>query len=197
MKRVEILSRRRLLDDFFKVDEVLLRHERLDGSMSQTARRLTLERGDGEAALLYRPGSHRLVLVRQFRYPTCARGPGWLLEVVAGILGGDESPETAMRREIAEETGYAVATLRLISIFYLSPGGSSERIYLYFGEIDEAAPRGAGGGLAEEAEEIEVVELTAAQAWQALDNGGIVDAKTLIALMWLRQRLADGQASSR
>ena len=146
MKNVEILQERRLLDAFFKVDEVQLRHERFDGSMSPPLNRLCFERGDGVAALLYAPETERLVLVRQFRYPTLEAGPGWIVELVAGMLDAAEAPEETMRREILEETGYVVEELAFISMFYLSPGGSSERIHLYCAEVDAAARRAEGGG---------------------------------------------------
>ena len=189
MKKVEIHRKKRLLDDFFKIDEAILSHERLDGSMSSPLRRLSLERGDGVAALLFEPQSRRIVLVRQFRYPTCAHGDGWLVELVAGMLDKDESPTETMRREIVEETGYVVGELQPISTFYLTPGGSSERIFLYYGEVSDDLPRQQGGGLEEEQEDIEVVEMTLEEAWKALDAGEISDAKTLIALMWFRSRL--------
>jgi len=188
MKKVEILSQKRLLDDFFKVDEVLFRHQRFDGSMSRPVRRLNLDRGDGVAVLLFEPADRRVVLVRQFRYPTWERGPGWLLETVAGVLDKGESPEATMRREILEETGHAAVELEFISCFYLTPGGSSERIFLYYGEVSGEERRAQGGGVDEEDEDIEVVEMPVEQVWKAMDAGEIVDAKTLIALMWLRRR---------
>ena len=189
MKRVEILSKRRMLDDFLKVDEAILRHELLDGQMSPPLRRLSLERGDGAAVLLYKPCTRCVVLVRQFRYPTCEHGPGWLLELVAGMVDDGESPEETMRREILEETGYVAEELYHISTFYLSPGGSSERIFLYYGEVNDQARQQQGGGLEEEHEEIEVVEMSVERAWKELDAGEIADAKTLVALMWLRRRM--------
>ena len=106
-KKVIVRKERRLLDAFFKVDEAVLRHERRDGSLSPELSRLNLERGDGVAALLYRTDEDRVVLVRQFRYPAWLRdGPGWILEIVAGMLKEGEDPQEAMRREIHEETGY-------------------------------------------------------------------------------------------
>ena len=189
MMRVEIQRRERLLDDFFKVDEVVLRHELTNGEMSQPLRRLNFERGDGVAALLYKRQAASIVLVRQFRYPTLEAGPGWIVELVAGMLDAAEAPEDAMRREILEETGYVVEELAFVSMFYLSPGGSSERIHLYCAEVDDAARRAAGGGREDEGEDIEVVEWPLEQAWQALESGELADAKTIIALMWLRRRL--------
>ncbi|MEW6753769.1 MAG: NUDIX hydrolase [Candidatus Latescibacterota bacterium] len=189
MKRVEIVSRRTLLCDFFAVEEVLVRHERPDGTLSPPLRRLCVERGDGVAAVLVRPEAQTVILVRQFRYAAHARGPGWLLEAVAGMVAPGEEPEAAARREILEETGYHVRRLEPVATFYLSPGGSSERIFLYHAEA--AGGRAAsGGGLAEEHEDIEVVEVSLSQAWQLLDQGAIADAKTLVGLLWLRHRLA-------
>ena len=188
-KKVTVREERRLLDAFFKVDEAVLRHERRDGSLSPELSRLNLERGDGVAALLYRTDEDRVVLVRQFRYPAWLRdGPGWILEIVAGMLKEGEDPQEAMRREIREETGYRVAALEPVSSFYLTPGGSSERIHLFYAAVGPADRLDQGGGLAEENEDIEIVAVPAAEAFTAVDRGEIVDAKTIIALMWLRGR---------
>ena len=85
-KQVEVISSKRVFDDFFKVDEVTVSHERRDGTMSPPLKRLNFERGDGVAALLYKRSKQTVVLVKQFRYPSYAAGQGWLLEVVAGML---------------------------------------------------------------------------------------------------------------
>ena len=189
MKRVKIISQRRLMNAFFKLDEAELRHERTDGSMSAPMRRLNLERGNGVAALVYHPQRAQLIFVQQFRYPTYLHsGPGWLVELPAGMVDRDEDPTDTMRREISEETGYRLRDLKRIAQFYLSPGGSSEQIYLYYAEIDPDYPRGKGGGIAEEQEDIELVELSLSEAWRMLDAGEFADAKTIIALQWMRAR---------
>lgn len=189
MKQVTIEARRWLLRDFFSVEEVKLRHATLSGDMSPPKRRLNFERGDGVGALLCDWQARRLVLVRQFRYPTWTAGEGWPLEVVAGMLEKGADPASEARREILEETGYRAGDLESIAEFFLSPGGSSERLFLYCASIDLQERQGAGGGLAEEGEEIETVELSFEDALALLDDGCITDAKTLIALMWLRRRL--------
>lgn len=193
MKKVEVHGRQRLLDGFFQVDEVTLSHELLDGRMSRPLRRLILERGDAVAVLLYRPADQRVVLVRQFRAPASQRGEGWLLEVVAGIPDPGEELAAAARREVLEETGYQVEELEHISTFYTTPGGSSERIALYFAAASLDRRPSPGGGCVEEDEDIEVVELGLEELWERMDSGGIEDAKTLIALMWLRGRAAGGR----
>jgi nudix-type nucleoside diphosphatase (YffH/AdpP family) len=187
MKKVEIKSKRYLLDDFFKVEEVYLRYERYDGEMSEEVRRLNFERGDGVAAILFNRDSRRVILIEQFRYPAYEKGPGWMVETIAGMREEGEDPEEAMRREILEEVGYQVDQLRHISTFYVSPGGASERIFLYYAEVDNAALIDRGGGLAHESEDIQAVEFSLPELWAALDAGRIVDAKTIIGLMWLRR----------
>lgn len=186
--RVEVYSTKLVLDDVFKVEEADLSYERFDGTMSSRVRRLKLERGDSVAALLYNVDSHRLLLINQFRYPTYGLGAGWLIEAIAGMVDKGESPEEAARREVEEETGYEVLSLEHVATFFLSPGGSSERIVLYYGEVTNATRPGAGGGLVGEGEDIALRGYTLDEAWAALDEGTIQDAKTIIGLQWLRQR---------
>jgi nudix-type nucleoside diphosphatase (YffH/AdpP family) len=190
MRRVEVVNRRVLLDDFFRVDEAQLRYERFDGTLSEEVRRLSFERGDSVAALLLNRDTQRVILVDQFKFPTYANGPGWLVEVVAGTVGRDEDPSHALRREILEETGYEVGDLTHIATFYVSPGGSSERIILYYGEVDAGSRVSSGGGLPEEGEDIQVLEWSLPDLWRAIDQHALEDAKTLIAAMWLRARLS-------
>jgi nudix-type nucleoside diphosphatase (YffH/AdpP family) len=188
-KRVVIERRRLILDDFFKVEEVFLAYEKFDGSMSQIVRRLNFERGDSVAAVLFNKKRGTVLLVNQFKFPSFPKGPGWITELMAGMIDKGESPEEAVRREIEEETGHSVDRLTHISTFYVSPGGSSERIVLYYAEIDETSIVKAGGGLVEENEDIKVLEIPCAEAFRQIDDGEIADAKTIIGLMWLREKL--------
>ena len=188
MKRVEVLNQRVVFDDVFKIREATVRHELFNGQMSGPLRRLVFERGDSAAALLLNRDTQKVVLINQFRYPTYEKGPGWIYEVVAGVVDQDEQPEETIRREVREEIGYKVGELQPIATFYVSPGGSSERIVLYFAEVGNADRVSAGGGRAAEHEDIEQVELTLPELWTALQHGDIVDAKTLIAVQWLRGR---------
>ena len=193
MKTVEIQSERRILDGFFKIDEVEFRHQRRDGSMSPLLRRVHLERGDGAAAILHNPEAGTLILVRQFRFSAWRRGHGWMLEAVAGVVGPDQTPEQAMRREIGEETGYRLDEIEPVTVFFLTPGGSSERIFLFYAQVAESERSGHGGGLEVEGEDIEVVEMPVGEVWSALDSGEIADAKTIVGLQWLRRRLESGR----
>src|SRR5262249_49319890 len=153
--------------------------------MSGPVRRLVFERGDSVAAVVFVRDSGRIVLVEQFRFPALEKGPGWITELAAGMIDEGESPVAAMRRELEEEMGYRAARLQHIATFYVSPGGSSERIWLYGADVTETARVGPGGGLAAEHEDIRRVTWSLAQARAAIARGKVVDAKTLVGLQWL------------
>jgi ADP-ribose pyrophosphatase len=178
-RQVQIVHRERLVDDFFRLDAVDYRFERFDGTLSDPVRRLVLERGDSVAALLL--DGDRVLLAEQFRIATQAHGPGWLTELVAGMVREGETPEVALRREALEEAGCELGDLKPLGCVYLSPGGSSERVHLFVAPVRRRC--GAGGGVAAEGEDIRLVALTRGELQALLRSGGIVDAKTLIAVM--------------
>jgi nudix-type nucleoside diphosphatase (YffH/AdpP family) len=189
MKKVHIKSKQLLFQDLFKIEEAILSYERFDGRMSQVLRRLNFERGDSVAAIILNRDSERVILTKQFKYPTYEKGPGWITEIVAGVVEPGEDPEEALRREMLEEIGYEPIRQTYISSFYVSPGGSSERIILYYAEVDQAHKFSSGGGLESEGEDIQKIELTLPELWDALVSGQIVDAKTIIAGMWLHSNM--------
>ncbi len=190
-KKVDIQSKRIVFDDKYKVEETVFRFMRFDGQMSRPERRLVFERGNSAAAILWNKDAQKVLLSNQFRYATYEQGPGWLSEVVAGVIDGDETAEETIRREIEEEIGYKVAgELVHIATFYASPGASSEQITLYYAEVSNADHDGKGGGLASENEDIKLEEWSPSDLWQALESGAIRDAKTLIAVQWLQKKLA-------
>ena len=189
-RRVEIIEKQREYDDFFKVDRVTLRYERFDGRLSDPISRLVFERGDSVAVLLFDEVADAVVLVQQFRYPAYVNdGPGWLWEIVAGMCEGGETSAVA-HRELLEETGYAVERLEHIMTFDPSPGGSSERMYLYLGFTGEGHKVADGGGVAGDEEDILVKRFDWQEAQRMLRDGEICDAKTIIALQYLALRKA-------
>ena len=104
------------MDDFFKVDEAQLSFERFDGTMTPKVRRLVMERGDAVAALVLERDTERLLFPEQFRFPTLEKGPGWLLEVMAGMVEPGELPEVTLRRELTEELGYQIRSVTSITL---------------------------------------------------------------------------------
>lgn len=193
-KRVEILKREEVFRKaIFRLQEVRLRHELYAGGMSDEIVRLSLERGDSVSAVVHDTVDDLVVFTEQFRYPTFEKGPGWILELPAGMLdAGDATPTASIEREILEETGYAASGGEHVATFYVSPGGTSERIHLYYFAVQPADRRTEGGGKHSEGEDIRTVTLPVSEALARAADGRIEDAKTLIGLQWLALRLAGG-----
>ncbi len=184
MSDVIVHEKRRVFDGFFKIDEATVSYRGADGSMIGPVRRLSLERGDSVAALVFHRDRRSVILANQFRYPTYEKGPGWLTELVAGMVDPGETPEQSIRREILEESGYEIERLQHISTFYVSPGGSSERILLYYVEVTDANRVGAGGGHGSDGEDIRLIEVPLDRLQSQVTAGRIADAKTLVAILW-------------
>jgi len=190
MRKVEVIERRTLFDDFFKVEEAKLRYECHDGRMSEPVRRLNFERSDSAAALVVNTERRTVYLAEQFRFPALDKAGGWLVELVAGMIDDGESPAGCIKREIQEETGFEVEAVEPIGEFFVSPGGTSERVFLFLAEVSDAARKSQGGGLVSENENIQVLEWTIDEFLAKAQSGQLKDAKTIIAAYWLRQNLS-------
>jgi nudix-type nucleoside diphosphatase (YffH/AdpP family) len=195
-RRAEIHGIRRKFDGFFKVDEIDVSHQGHDGAMRRE-QRLVFERGDAVAVLIYDAASKAVIVLEQFRAPVLVArrrddphtSDGWIVEAVAGMIDEGETPEQAVIRETLEETGYRITAPRPIGTFFSSPGGTSERIFLYFAEVAAADRVDKGGGIAGE-EDIAPVRLSADELFRRLDRNQIEDAKLAIAAYWLKDHLA-------
>jgi nudix-type nucleoside diphosphatase (YffH/AdpP family) len=106
---------------------------------------------------------------------------------VAGVVDANETPEAAAIRETFEETGYRIRELQPIGRVFASPGGTSERVFLYFAEVREGDRTGQGGGI--DAEDIKIVEVPIDELFDRLARDSIEDPKLLIGAYWLRDRL--------
>jgi len=188
--KVEVKSIERILDDFFKVDRAVLQFEMFDGTMSREIVRLNFDRGDSVGAIIYDATSQKLIFVKQFRYPifTKEKDNAWSLEIVAGVIEEGESAEEAMIKEIKEETGYHVTKLKPLFSFYPTPGGSNEKVFLFFARVNQQDRISNGGGVIEEGENIQLLNIPVKTAFDMLKAGKISDAKTIIALQWLKTR---------
>lgn len=186
--KVEIQEEKRVFDGFFKINQATLRHEQFNGQMSEQMTRLNFERGDAVAVLLWNTDLQQVVLTKQFRYPSHTKGHSWIIEVIAGTLKAEEDPEEAMKREILEEVGYEVTHIAHLQTFFVSPGGTSERIFLYYAETDEAHKTAEGGGLVQEHEDILTEYWSILELKEALEKGYLLDAKTIIATLWFIQQ---------
>ena len=182
----------RVFDEFFKIDRAVIQHEKFDGTMTNDIIRLNFNRGQSVCVLLYNPHKDTILLTNQFRFPAYSadKAQGWILELPAGMVDGNTKPVDAAKKEVLEEMGYKINNLKLIYDFFPSPGGSSERLFMYYAEVSDEDKITSGGGLDSEHEDIETVELNTAEAFQLLDNRKIYDAKTIIALQWLMREIA-------
>ena len=195
--RILTLAEDYAFGEFSRVTRAVLRYRRFDGQMSDPVTRINFERGDAVGVLLHDPKDDTVVLVRQFRYPVYASltpeehvGDGaqraWSLEIIAGIVDEGQSVMEVAYRESLEETGYTIKhELQPIATVYPSPGGSSERVHLLWGEIDRGRRTSDGGGVVAEGEDIQIVVLPFHQAMNLVARGEICDAKTIIALQHL------------
>jgi ADP-ribose pyrophosphatase len=166
---MQIVHRERAYDGHFKLNKLTLK--------TQEGEELPREQfapGHAVAALVFDTQARQYVLTRQYRVGAERE----LLEIAAGMIDKDESPETAVRREIQEELGYDIDQLTLIATLWSSPGVSAETIAVYYAEASRQT--GQGGGLAAEHEQIEIVRLTR----EELEKEALLDAKTLVAVQW-------------
>ncbi|QTD38167.1 NUDIX domain-containing protein [Polaribacter batillariae] len=153
--------------------------------------RLTHEvygKADGVAVLLYNPTTKNVVLSKQFRIPMYVAGVknGFSIEVVGGSIDKNESPETSVIRETKEEIGYNISEIEKVSTVFLSPGLMREQVHLYIAKYTNEDKVENGGGLAEESEEITVLETSFQTALKMIENQEIIDARTIMLLYHLK-----------
>ena len=177
---------------FFRLLKVRLRHRLFGGGWGPTLTRELFDRGHAAAVLPYDPVRDEVVLVEQFRVGAIHHDASpWLLEIVAGIVEPGESEEDVVRREAQEEAGLTLGRLTRALGYFSSPGGCSERITVFVGEVD-ASRAASHAGLADEGEDIRVHRLPREQAMQWLADGRIDNAASVIALQWLALNLKSG-----
>lgn len=183
---VIIESRETVYQGFFRMEKLRLSHKTFDGQMLGPFTRELFTRGEAVCVLLYDPDHDEVVLTEQFRVGALEdeRSP-WLLELVAGMVEDGESYEDVARRESEEESGCTPLSLIPICRYWVSPGGTDERVAIYCGLIDSG---NAGGvhGLIDEHEDIRVHRIAFAHAWQAVSDGTIDNAATIMAIQWLK-----------
>lgn len=162
-----------------------------DGKIMQVTRE-EVELENGEHAyreVVYHHGGvcilavkdHQIILVKQFRYPNRIQ----TIEVPAGKLEKDEDPQDCAFRELEEETNNRARDMKFIMKVLPSPGYTSEWLYLYeaidFEEVNDAL---AG----DDDEFIDIIRMDIDEAYQKVLDGEIVDAKTVIAIMYAYQK---------
>ncbi|MBT9368420.1 NUDIX domain-containing protein [Rhizobium sp. CSW-27] len=180
---IHIVEKKLLSDNWCHLYKVSFDYSGANG-VTHRLEREVYDRGNGATILLYDPARDVVVLVRQFRIPAHLNGySGWLIETPAGLLDG-EHPEEAIRREAIEETGYQVRDVRFLFKCFMSPGAVTEVVHFFAAIIDTSDRVSEGGGLDEENEDIEVLEVPLASALGMIETGEICDGKTIMLLQW-------------
>lgn len=169
---------------WLKIDQVELEIDSFAGKKIHLDR-IAMKR-PAVVAILLELTSDQLILVRQFRYSALKLGSGWVDEVIAGIVEPGEDLLECAKREVLEETGYKVNALHKICQTMPSIGISDQVIHFYFGRVSVQDKVEAGGGLAHETEDIQVLTVPKQQLFEQMDAGEIIDGKTLTALYWYR-----------
>jgi GDP-mannose pyrophosphatase NudK len=185
-KQITIISTQILSDNKYILRKINYEYTEKNGErMMQT--REVYDRGNGAVILLYNKEAKTVILTRQFRLPTYVNGnaTGMLIEACAGLLDKDD-PERAIRRETEEETGYKIGAITKVFEAYMSPGSVTEMLYFFIAEYSASMKVNEGGGLEEEQEDIEVLELPFEQALTMMRSGEIRDGKTIMLLQHLR-----------
>ncbi len=184
-RAVEVIEHARAYDGYFRVERYRLRHALFAGGMGRPITREVFERGHAAAVLPYDPARDAVVLIEQFRIGAFAgdRDP-WLVEIIAGIMPPHEAPEAVARREALEEAGCTIGRMENIADVIVSPGGCTEIVALYCGEVSTEGVDGVHG-LADEGEDIRVQVVDAAVAFEMVRTGAIYSAPPVIALQWL------------
>ena len=180
--KVELLS-----DDWGVLKKTTYALRMRDGGWVEQTRE-TYDRGNGATLLLVNRMRRTVVLTRQFRLPAYVNGhDGFLIETAAGLLDGAR-PEERIRDEVMEETGYRVGCVQRLWDAFMSPGSVTERLHFFLAEYEADDRIGAGGGVAEEGEDLEVLELGIDEAL-AMIGTGIVDGKTIMLLQYAQLHL--------
>jgi len=193
-ERVRIRNVTTLSHNWYLLQKTTFDYLRRDGQW-QTQTRETYDRGDGATILLYNVQQRTVILVRQFRFPTYREGhDGFLIEAAAGLLE-QASPEQRIRAEVEEETGYRVGEVHKVFDAFMSPGSVTERLYFFAAQYQPSSRLNDGGGLAQEGEDIEVLELPLAEAMRMVADGRICDGKTIMLLQYAQLHLMPAKKS--
>jgi GDP-mannose pyrophosphatase NudK len=185
-QHVTILTTEILSDNWYTLKKVTYDYIKPGGSR-QTQTREAYDRGNGATILLYNKQYKTVILTRQFRLPTFINGnpTGMLIEACAGLLDKDNAEDCIMR-ETEEETGYKITDVQKIFEAYMSPGSVTELLYFFVAEYTASQKVHAGGGVAHEQENIEVLEIKLGEAMRMVAAGEIKDGKTIMLLQYAK-----------
>jgi GDP-mannose pyrophosphatase NudK len=185
-ENIKILRTEILSDNWYTLRKITYKYLKRNGFWQNQVREV-YDRGNGATILLYNKEKGTVILTRQFRLPTFLNGNpgGMLIETCAGLLDKDD-PEECIRRETEEETGYKISEVKKVFEAYMSPGSVTEILYFFIAEYSPSMKVNEGGGIEQEQEEIEVLEITFDAAVRMMGSGEIRDGKTIMLLQYMK-----------
>lgn len=183
---VDVAPIENLYSGFFKINLYQFEHALFAGGKSQTIKREILERGDAVAVLPYDPLTNKILLIEQIRIGAMrSKESPWLLECIAGMTDSNTDYEAVVKREAFEEAGLQLQQLEYMLSYLSSPGGTTERLYLYLAIVDLSQHTSGVFGLESEGEDIKTHVIDFDEALARLNSGEIDNAATVISLQWL------------
>ncbi|MEO8770417.1 MAG: GDP-mannose pyrophosphatase NudK [Ferruginibacter sp.] len=185
-EKIKILKTEILSENWYTLKKVTYEYLKKD-NVPQIQNREAYDRGNGATILLYNKEKQTVILTRQFRLPTYINGndTGMLIETCAGLLDKDNA-EDCIRKETEEETGYKITEVRKIFEAYMSPGSVTEMVHFFVAEYHVSMKIAKGGGVPQEQEDIEVLELNFIAAYNMISTGEIKDGKTIMLLQYAK-----------
>lgn len=190
-KDFKITQREYLYQGFIKVEKISLKHQLFNQvEYTSTIQRELIRRKEAAGVLIYNDQQQRFALIEQFRVGAIddAVSP-WQLEIIAGVLDGDESPESCIRRESLEESGCKIQALEHLFSFYPSAGACDEIFHLYAAQA-ELPDQGGIFGMPDEGENIQLHIIKYTDLNTLLGSTRLKNAPVIMALQWLKQHIA-------
>lgn len=183
--KIKNITTQVLSDNWYTLNKINFDYQMPNGKWVNQSRE-SYDRGNGATILLYNTDKKTVILIKQFRMPSYVNGndSGVIIETCAGLLDGD-SPEVCIKKETFEETGIKIDKVNKIFEAYMSPGAVTEIIHFFIGEYNDKMKVSKGGGVDDEHEDIEVLEIPYDQALNMIKNGDIKDAKTIMLLQYM------------
>ncbi len=185
--RIKNLQEHTLSCKTFLLKEYVYDYQHTAAHAEEKHLREVYDHGDGASVLLYNVAQKTVVLTQQFRLPTYLNGnsSGMNIEVCAGSLDGD-TPEVCAIKEALEETGYQIQEVEKVGAVYVSPAVMTEIAHLFIAPYTDDMKVAYGGGIAQEEEYVDVVEMSFDAAYQMIATGEINDARTVMLLQALK-----------
>jgi len=183
-QNIKITKTEVLSNNWYVLRKITYDYLKKDGTWETQARE-AYDRGNGATILLYNKENKTVILTQQFRMPTYLNGneTGMMIEACAGLLDKDNAEE-CIKRETEEETGYKISSVQKVFEVYMSPGSVTEIVHFFVAEYSKDMKVNDGGGLSDEQENIEVLEIDFLKALEMIKNGRIKDAKTIMLLQY-------------